>query len=355
MRGLLGMIIEMRRGGSMLGMPFQSPLEGRYPFQRVRPSKRKGIVLMELILLGLAGLGGLALLLQQKPLPSKEDAEKAFETLDKNPTDPDANTVFGKYKAFVQGDYDAAMPYLVHSKDATLKTLAEHELDATRTATAAQKVGMGDEWVVAAKKFPALSRIFYDRAAQWYGLAWPDLDAVWKAKVRLQGNKLAASRPPGAAKKLPTGWVADPGLSGALPTADGTISRTGSYSGKTSPANAKVTNSYSALKSELMAVAGKELEMSTYVMTDGTEGAADRAYVLFFDQAGSQIQTDQTFIPTDYPFWKRLTIKSNIPKNAVRTQFAVVLNSKQGNLWVDDVSMKVDGKELLKNGSFETP
>src|SRR6267142_2580604 len=91
---------------------------------------------MELLLLGLAGLGGLALLLQQKPLPTKEDAEKAFAVLGKDPTDPDANTVFGKYKAFVIGDYDGAMPYLVHSKDITLKTLAEHELDSNYTQSA---------------------------------------------------------------------------------------------------------------------------------------------------------------------------------------------------------------------------
>lgn len=310
---------------------------------------------MELLLGAAALAAGLALLLQQKPVPSQTDAEKALDKLAKDPLDADANTVAGKYKAFVMGDYDGAMPYLVHSKDTTLKTLAEHELDAAYTALPAQKVGMGDEWVAAAKKFPALSRIFYDRAAQWYGLAWPALDGPWKAKLRIQGNKLAASRPAGGAKKLPTGWVADPGLSGVLPTADGTISRVGSYSGKVSPANAKVANSYSALKSDLIPVAGKEFEMATYVLTDGTEGGADRAYVLFFDQAGSQIKTEQTFIPTDHPFWKRLTIKGPIPPNAVRSQFAVVLNSKQGNLWVDDVTLKVDGKEILKNGSFESP
>jgi len=339
----------------MLSMPAQSPLEGTGNPIVIRPCRCKGIVLMELILLGLAGLGGLALLLQSKPLPSKEDAEKAFEKLDKDPMDPDANTVFGKYKAFVQGDYDAAMPYLVHSKDTTLKTLAEHELDASHTATAPQKVAMGDEWVAAAKNFKVLSPIFYDRAGQWYAAAWPDLDGPWKEKARQQGKKLAASRPPGAAKKLPTGWFADPGLAGVLPAVDGTVARTGSYSGKVSPANAKVQNSYSAIKSDLIPVAGKEFEMNCYVLTDGTEGAADRAYVLFFDNANQQIKTEQTFISTDLPFWKRFSIKGQVPKNAVRTQFAIVQNSKQGNIWVDDVSLKVDGKEILKNGSFESP
>jgi hypothetical protein len=339
----------------MLILPIQSPLEGIRQFRQIRPSKRKGIVLMELLLLGLAGLGGLALLLQSKPLPTKEDAEKAFAKLDKDPTDADANTIFGKYKAFVQGDYDAAMPYLVHSKDTTLRTLAEHELDDSHVATAPQKVAMGDEWVAAAKNFKPLSPIFYDRAAHWYAAGWPDLDAAWKEKARIQGRKLAASRPPAASKKLPSGWVADAGLSGVQATADGTIARSGSYSGKLSPAAANVPNSYSALKSELLPVSGKTLENTAFILTDGTETGGDRMYTLFFDQAGRQIQTDQSFIPADMPFWGRVVVKSNVPKDAVRTQFAVVLNSKKGNIWVDDVSMKLDGKEVLKNGSFDAP
>ena len=336
----------------MLSMPIQSPLVGAQS-PRFRPSRCKGIILMELILLGLAGLGGLALLLQSKVLPSKEDAEKAFAVLDKDPNDPDANTVFGKYKAFVQGDYDAAMPYLVHSKDTTLKTLAEHELDDTHNATPAQKVGMGDEWVAAAKNFKPLATIFYDRAAHWYAAAWPDLDPVWKDKARTQGKKIAISRPQGAPKKLPTGWVADPGLSGVLPVVDGTVARVGSYSGKLSPAPANVRNSYSALKSDLLPVNGKTMETSAYLMTDGTDSGADRMYAMFFDQAGKQIATDQAFVPQDTPFWGRIVIKSTVPKDAVRAQYSLVMNSKKGNIWVDDVSMKVDGKEIVKNGSFE--
>ncbi|MCI0528775.1 MAG: hypothetical protein L0Y56_15155, partial [Nitrospira sp.] len=89
---------------------------------------------MELLLLGLGGLGVFALLLQQRPLPSQDDVLKALDILDKDASDPNANTVAGKYKAFVLGDYDAGMPFLVKSNDRTLKTLAEHEVDATHTA-----------------------------------------------------------------------------------------------------------------------------------------------------------------------------------------------------------------------------
>lgn len=311
------------------------------------------------ILLALGGIAALAALLTQSksPLPSKEDAEKAFAVLDKNPTDPDANTTFGKWKAFVQGDFDGAMPYLVHSKDATLKALAEHELDETKLATAPMKVGMGDEWVAGAKKFPALFRIFYDRAGYWYMKAWPDLDLVWRQKMRAQATKLAAARPPGGAKKgLPTDW-SNEALPGAKPSElDGTISRTGSYSLKMFPADEKVKDSVSRFRSTRIAIppGGKTLEISAWVRSDGTENGADRMFMFYVDPTGTGIGTIGPFIPVDMPFWTRVYQKvDQIPPNVVRLDYGASMSSKQGNIWIDDMSVKIDGKEVLKNGSFE--
>lgn len=310
---------------------------------------------MEFLLLGLAGLGGLALLLQQKPVPSNEEVFKALQDLEKNPDDPDANTIAGKYKAFVLGDYDEAMQYLKKSKDTTLKTLADHETDAAYTVLPDGKIKMGDEWVAAAKKFPALSPIFYDRASQWYVKAWPALDAALKLKARERGRKLAASRPPGGARKaLPKDWFNDPNAPGGNPaTLDGTVARTGSYSVKLAPADPKIKGSFSQFNSDLIPVSGKVGELSAYILSDNTESASDRLFVSFFDQAGTGIQTVGPFTPVDVPFWSRVGTKIDIPPNAVRAKVGVALNSKNGNMWVDDVSFKVDGKELLKNQSFE--
>lgn len=310
---------------------------------------------MELILLGLAGLGSLALLLQSKTLPSKEDAEKAFDKLDKDPTDPDANTIFGKWKAFVMGDYAGAMPYLVHSKDATLKGLAEHELDETRLATGLQKVSMGDEWVAAAKKHPALNKIFYDRAAQWYVKAWPDLDGPGKQKLRDQAKKLAASRPPGVGRKgLPTGWIDTASMDGFPPTLDGTIARTGSLSAKILPPAEKAkAGSASIAKTEMLAIQPKPVELIAYTLSDGTDNGTDRVAIGFYDAAGNSLAYHQAFLPNDLPFWTPVTIKAVPPPNAARADVQFWQYSKKGNIWIDDVSLKVDGKEVVKNGSFE--
>lgn len=310
---------------------------------------------MELLLLGLAGLGGLALLLQSKPLPSKEDAEKAFDKLDKEPLDPDANTTFGKWKAFVMGDYAGAMPYLVHSKDATLKNLAEHELDETRTVTAQQKVAMGDEWVAAAKKLPALNKIFYDRASQWYVKAWPDLEGPWKVKLRDQAKKLAAARPPGSPRKgLPTGWVETAGMSGIPPVLDGTISRTGSISAKLLPPEEKAkTGSASILRTDLIPIQVKPVELLAYTLSDGTDNGTDRVAIGFFDAGGNSLAYHQAFLPNDLPFWTPVTIKATPPDKAARMDVEFWQYSKKGNIWIDDVSIKVEGKDIMKNGSFE--
>jgi len=307
------------------------------------------------ILLALAGIAGAALLLTPpSPLPSEADYKKSLEKLKTAPEDPDANTIAGKYIAFVLGDYPGAMPFLAKSSDQILRTLAEHERAPLYTDSGPKKVGMGDEWVSAAKKFPALFRVFYDRASYWYAEGWPDLDPLWKMKTREQGLKLAAARPPGTSQKqLPTGW--NPGTSpgSRAPILDGTVSHVGSYSIKVLPSDEKIKNATSGFSTDLIPVSGKTIEVSAYVLADGTDSGNDHVYVNLFDQNGVGFSTIGPFIPMDTPFWQRVYTKADIPRNAARFQFGVSMASKKGTLWVDDVSVKLDGREALKGGSFE--
>jgi len=313
---------------------------------------------MEIVLAALAGIGGLALLLSpSSSLPSESDYKKAKDKLANTPEDPDANTVVGKYLAFVMGDYDSAMPFLAKSSDKTLKTLAEHERAPLYADTGPKKVGMGDEWINAAKSFPALFRPFYDRASFWYTSAWSDLknEPLWGDKLRERGLKLAAAKPPGAGRKgLPTGWAVGGGVPGGRPPVlDGTMAHTGSYSVKIIPADEKIKDSGSVLQSDLFPVSGKNLELSAFVLSDGTENAADQLRLNFFNQNGGWMGAVGPYVPIDVPFWGRVYTKASIPEGAARAQLGIVLYSKKGNLWVDDVSIKVDSKEVLKNGSFE--
>lgn len=306
------------------------------------------------LLMALGGLAALAVLLQSKALPSEDDFKKAVDKLDKNPKDPDASTIAGKYTAFVLGDYVAGLPFLANSTDETLRTLAAHELDPDYTNSAPKKIGMGDDWVLGARKHQALFRIFYDRAAQWYGLAWPDLDPVWKDKARAQGIKLSQARPPGGSKKgIPAGWDADMSGSGRAPALDGMLARTGSYSMRIPPADEKVPGSWSSIKSAVIPVSGKAFEVSAYVFSNGTDNTQDSVYLFLRDKKGVMIQILPLTIPLDQPFWTRISTNGNLPGGAASVQVGATLYSKKSPLWIDDFSLKIDGKEVLKNASFE--
>lgn len=299
------------------------------------------------ILLALAGITGLALLLAAGPLPSEADFKKAQEKLKTTPEDPDASTVVGKYLAFVQGNFDDGMKFLGKSSDKTLRTLAEHEQAPLYTDTAVKKVGIGDEWVLAAKTFPALSRIFYDRAASWYTKAWPELkdEPLWGIKLRDQSLKLSASRPPGMARKgMPSGWKPDPGTS-----VDSTIARVGSYSAKVTTAPKQEL----ILASDSIPVTGKTVNYSGWVRSDGTDSNKDQIYLAWYDKDGQFTGVSSVTAPTDTPFWNYLNGQAKPPADAAFMKVGLNIRSRKGFFWVDDLSVKVDGKEVLKNGSFE--
>jgi len=307
---------------------------------------------MELLLALAAGAVGLAFLVQAKALPSEADAKKAKDKLDANPVDPDANTVYGKYTAFVLGDYPAAMPYLVHSNDKTLKTLAEHELDESYVATSTQKVGMGDEWVTGAKNFKPIYRSFYDRATQWYAAAWPGLDNLWKDKVRERFKKMLLIATPGQTKVgLPAKWTmlfAAPKVS-----VDGTIARNGGKSLRIDVVANRTMDSF-VVQSPMMLVPKGSVTASVWIATDGTESAQDKLVINFYAGDGALIGKAQGFIPVDSPFWQKVEVKADVPANAVRFLAEIAVASTKGTIWVDDFSLRgADGKEYFENGSFE--
>jgi hypothetical protein len=306
-------------------------------------------------LLAIAGLGGLALLLTQaKPLPTEADYKKALDKIATAPDDPDANTIVGKYLAFVTGNYDEGLKYLEKSGDATLKTLAMHERAPEQTDTGPKKIGMADEWVAAAKKFPALFRVFYDRAAYWYILAWPDLDPVWKGKAREQGVKLSASRPPGTPKgALPTGWSHGSVGDKVQPSLDGTIAHVGSYSGKLPPKD-PASERVLYFMSPYLPVQGKmPLEATAFWRSDLTEGGNDTFFVHMYDENKTHLGSFASKVAADQPFWAPVSTKGDLLPNAKFVTVGFIKQSKPGTLWGDDFSVKIGGAEILKNGSLE--
>lgn len=305
------------------------------------------------ILLGLAGLAGLALLLQSKPaVPSEADFKKAQAKLETEPFDPDANTVVGKYLAFVLGDFKASAPYLLRSGDATLRLLMEHETTPPYTESAVQKIGMGDEWVAAAKNYKPLYRTFYDRASQWYGQAYPDVEGIWKDKLRERLVRLLQSPVVGGGLKkgMPAGWNSTQASDKIF--MDSTVAHGGTRSARIDMARDNPNAPFWFQSPQIPAPKG-EVVYSAWVATDGTNSPNDKIHLNFYNQAGGLISFLEAKLTPDSPWWKRYEIKAEIPKNAARFVVAIYFNSTSGTVWVDDFSLKSAGKELVENGSFE--
>lgn len=307
------------------------------------------------ILLGIAGLAGLALLLQSKsaPVPSDADYAAALNKLRTAPDDPAANTVAGKYLSFGQGNFKEGVPYLLKSGDAMLKTLAEHEFDSAYTDTAVKQVGMGDEWVAAAKNFKPLYRTFYDRASQWYALAYPDLDGIWRDKLKERFTKLLQSPVPGGAVKkgLPTGWMTTHPASKVF--LDTTVAHNGARSARIELARDGGLPFWFQSPSLPVPAARGEVICTAYIATELTNSGDDKLMLNFYNAAGGIVQSSETKFLPDSPYWRRVEVKATVPKNAVKYAIAVFFNSTVGTVWVDDVSLKSEGKELIDNGSFE--
>lgn len=307
------------------------------------------------IMLGLGGLAGLAYLLTPGPiLPNEKDYNKALEKLATDANDPEANTIVGKYKAFVLGDYNEGMLFMTKSGDKALQTLAEHERDETHTASGPLKVGMGDEWTAAAKSFKPLYRIFYDRASYWYGLAWPDMrtQPLWGDKLRERLQRLYTVVPGQPAPNklaLPSSWQSPYAETKAFRSQ--AAARAGSYSMRIASWKTPMP-SYTAFGQTVDVKPGL-YKISAWVITDGTD--QDEGFLIAVqNQAGNNIILKPMPVLKDEPWWKKVSTDVEVPAGGIRIILAFNIGSKAGTIYVDDVSIKgVDGKELLKNGSFE--
>lgn len=307
------------------------------------------------VLLALGGMAGAAYLLAPAaPLPSETEYKKAMEKLMTTPEDPDANTTVGKYLSFVAGDYPGGMKFLSKSGDKNLRTLAEHELAPLYTDTGPKKVGMGDEWVAAAKLFKPLFRIFYDRAAWWYGQAWLEMknQPLWGEKLRERLQKIytiVPGVPPAKNLALPTGWKSlYPDTKASRSTA---AARAGSASLQISGWKSPLP-SYTAATQSVDVKPGS-YRISAWAITDDTD--QDDGFLLAVqNQNGNNLLLKPFTVPKDQPWWKKVVMDVDVPADGSRIVLAFNVNSKQGTIFLDEFSVKgADDRELLKNPGFE--
>lgn len=212
----------------------------------------------------------------------------------------------------------------------------------------AARVGVGDEYWKSSKKFPKDRLRFVDRANEAWATGWPMLDAFWKDKTRDNLKRLYASAAGPAVRPLAKGeWISD----GAA--VSGERVRSGVASARIPMPKGNEGNYAQPLRCDIKLPAGaKELEVSAWVLADGTNSANDDMKPVVTGAGGKLLSAAGTAIPMDVPVWTPVSQKLKVD-GAVKVSVYFEFQSRQGIVFVDDVSVKCDGKELLANGGFE--
>lgn len=273
--------------------------------------------------------------------------EKAKKTIEKTPDDPAANLVLATFHAS-RAEWDAALTHFGKAKKQEINAALEAEKKADDNQFTA--VEIGDAWAKAIPKSNGARQACLDRASWWYAKAWAKLDDFGKMKLRERLAKLY--RPANARQAvMPEKWggPVDPmhKLDALSP-----VVHSDNAAFKLVP-GAKAKNA-SFLRSPTIGLPkGKVVEFSAWVLSDGTDSFDDAIRFSVADASGKPLQTKALSIPTDTPVWTRLSERVELGDAPGRASIEVVSFSVKGFVVVDDFSLRVDGVEVLKGGSFE--
>jgi len=106
----------------------------------------------------------------------------AMATLEKSPTDPQANLIAGKFYCFSKGNWGVGVSMLALGSDPSLKAQAEADLAQPKEAAALSAVGDG-WWDFAEKQEGTAKTQIQLRAGDWYRQAIPGLSGLAKTKA----------------------------------------------------------------------------------------------------------------------------------------------------------------------------
>jgi formylglycine-generating enzyme required for sulfatase activity/serine/threonine protein kinase len=125
-----------------------------------------------------------------------DSVQKAEATLAKNPDDPQANLLLGKYFCLAE-DWSRGLAHLIKGSDEDLKALATKSLPAPSEPAAI--ADLGDAWWQAADKRKSKdNELLRAGARHWYGQALPGVSGIVRTKLE---KRLATVENPAAPRK----------------------------------------------------------------------------------------------------------------------------------------------------------
>lgn len=268
-------------------------------------------------------------------------AAKAVDRIVRNEGTPEDFTASGRFLCFVKGDWELGLADLSKGKDESLKKLAEDDL------AAGNPTAIADAWFVLLKKESAAK----ERVLYWYAKAWPKTAGIEREKMRERLTKLYAPAVPG---KLsvggPVGWGFTSGKNDVVE-----ISPLKVHSGGLAlRISVKQPKSHVALLTPSVAMtAGMKVEVSVWVLSDGTTGVGDTVLFSLGNKTDGLLWSAGATIQPDSYVWTKISGETICPAESHSIKLAINVSSESGSVWIDDISIKVDGKEMFKSGSFE--
>lgn len=271
---------------------------------------------------------------------------KAEQVLSEKPDDANANLSVGKHY-LSSGDFEKALPFLLKGSDTSLKAAAKAEIEADQK-NALVLLEIGDLWTQAMSKNKPLRQACLDRASWFYGKAWPDLSDLYKLKLRERLSKLYAPLAP-VRSTFPQGWG---GPVGGKSKADLSFSRV--HSGGSSLAILpRDGGTVDVCRTLFIGTSGaKKLELTAWVLSDGTDSLSDGMVAHVYSASGLAASLPIS-IQADRPIWTKVQRELVLPADSEKVQLHFAVASSVGTIFADDISIRVDGKEVLKGGSFE--
>ena len=207
------------------------------------------------------------------------------------------------------------------------------------------KIGIGDEYFKATKKFPKDKAKFMDKANEAWAKGWPDLDPFWKQKTTESLRKIYAGA--GGFKPLPKGWSAWQGFKGSV---SGEMHHSGGFALKIEPN--KNTGLSQCFNCTPVAVQpGKPFTFSYWALSDGTNLPNIGVAVCWRDTVNQATGNTETGFVANCPVWVKVIATGTVPEKTSAVHINCICALTTGFMMFDEMSLVVDGKELI-NGGF---
>ena len=276
-----------------------------------------------------------------------KDLEKIEKTLSKSPKDQKSNLLMATYLAST-GKWEEALPYLEKLSSSDIKKAIEAEKEYKEDRRPVMAVLAGDAWARTLPRSSFARQVFFDRMNDLYATSFPALDDGSKLNLRAKLYKLYYPMRPGRAfDGRPPGW-------GGITREDCGVEVTNkiAYDGGCSlRLYAKKPGANIFLQVPPVAVSkGQKVEVSAWVMSDGTNGGGDTLSFIISGADGGRVWMHNDSVHPDLPVWKRIYAEVEAPEGSFKAQLDIRVTSHKGSVYIDGISIKADGVEKMASG-----